>query len=135
MVIIAGYREELDSCFFSYNPGLESRFAWQFQIHEYNAHQLSCIFKKKVQEAKWELDGDVANEAWFETNMDSFKNYGRDVENLFSKCKICHFRRIFGKKENKHCITEEDLKKGFDKFKNFNKHTNKKESTPNFMYT
>lgn len=135
MVIIAGYRQELDSCFFSYNPGLESRFAWQFQIHEYNAHQLSCIFKKKIGDANWEIEENIANEAWFETNMDSFKNYGRDVENLFSKCKICHFRRIFGKKEFRHCISLEDLTKGFDKFKNFNKHSNKKESAPNFMYT
>ena len=136
MVIIAGYREELDSCFFSYNPGLESRFAWQFQIHEYNAEQLSLIFKKKVEDAKWVLEEDVANTDWFEKHKDSFKNYGRDVENLFSKCKICHFRRIFGKKETQHSISHQDLERGFEKYKNFNKHgNNKKESCPNFMYT
>lgn len=135
MVIIAGYRDELDACFFSYNPGLESRFAWQFEIHEYNANQLSLIFKKKVLDAKWELETGIANEKWFEENMDSFKNYGRDIENLFSKCKICHFRRIFGQQETKKRITSEDLKRGFNKFKNFNKPMNKKESSPNFMYT
>ena len=135
MVIIAGYKAELDACFFSYNPGLESRFAWQYQIHEYDASQLSLIFKKKLKDNKWELDKNVANSDWFDKNMESFKNYGRDVENLFSKCKICHFRRIFGKKEKIHMITEEDLTKGFEKFKNFNKHNNKKESKPNFMYS
>lgn len=136
MVIIAGYRKELDSCFFSYNPGLESRFAWQYQIHEYDAKQLSLIFKKKLKDDKWELDKNVANSDWFDKNMESFKNYGRDVENLFSKCKICHFRRVFGRKEKIHMITEEDLTKGFEKFKNFNKYNNnKKESKPNFMYS
>lgn len=136
MVIIAGYREELDSCFFSYNPGLESRFAWQFQIHEYDSEQLSLIFKKKIKDDKWEMEKGIATSDWFETNKDFFKNYGRDIENLFSKCKICHFRRTFGKKEKIHTLTQEDLNKGFEKFKNFNKHTNnKKESAPNFMYS
>ena len=58
------------------------------------------------------------------------------IENLFSKCKICHFRRVFGRKEKIHMITEEDLTKGFEKFQNFNKYNNnKKESKPNFMYS
>lgn len=135
MVIIAGYREELDKCFFSYNPGLESRFAWQFEIHKYNAKQLSMIFSKKVNDGDWYLEENVGNEEWFEENMDSFKSYGRDVENLFSKCKICHFRRVFGRKEMKHELSHEDLSRGFNKFKNLNNGGNKKESTPNFMYT
>jgi len=31
MIIIAGYEEELNSCFFSFNPGLRSRFPWTFK--------------------------------------------------------------------------------------------------------
>ena len=135
MVIIAGYKEELDNCFFSYNPGLASRFAWQFEIKEYDAEQLSKIFRKKVEDAGWILDVGVGNEEWFKNHIDSFKNYGRDVENLFSKCKICHYRRIFGKDIRKHYLTEEDLKNGLNKFKNFNGKKNEKESTPSFMYT
>jgi ATP-dependent 26S proteasome regulatory subunit len=30
MVIIAGYEQELDNCFFNYNQGLNSRFTWRF---------------------------------------------------------------------------------------------------------
>ena len=55
MVIIAGYKEELDKCFFSYNPGLESRFAWQFDLRKYTPLELSLIFKKKVLDADWKL--------------------------------------------------------------------------------
>lgn len=135
MIIIAGYKKELESCFFSYNPGLASRFAWQFEIKEYNAEQLSQIFKKKVEDAGWILDIGVGNEEWFKTHMDFFKNYGRDVENLFSKCKICHYRRIFGKKTGKHRLIYQDLDNGFLKFKNFNGDKNEKESAPSFMYT
>ena len=76
MVIIAGYKEELKKCFFSYNPGLESRFAWEFEIQSYSAKQLCQIFRKKVLDAKWFLDENVGSEEWFEEHIESFKNYG-----------------------------------------------------------
>lgn len=135
MVIIAGYREELNSCFFSYNPGLVSRFAWQFEIEKYSPEQLKLIFHKKVKDAGWYTEENVASIDWFRQNIDSFKNYGRDMENLFSKCKICNFRRLFGKKPNKHILSMKDLEKGYDKFIKYNSSKNKKESPPNFMYS
>jgi hypothetical protein len=137
MVIIAGYKEELDKCFFSYNPGLESRFAWRFEMKAYTPQELAAIFKKKMIEAKWHISENIKLESWFEENKDSFKNYGRDVENLISKCKICHFRRIFGAKENIHTLSAKDLEAGLVKFKQHHLDSNKneKESTPNFMYT
>ena len=137
MVIIAGYKEELKKCFFSYNPGLKSRFAWQFEIKEYSSSQLSKIFEKKVKDARWILEENIDTEKWFEKKMDFFKNYGRDVENFFSKCKICHFRRIFGKRENKHILSRKDLESGFNKFSKHNNSNsaNDSEKQPNFMYT
>jgi len=137
MVIIAGYRDELKKCFFSYNPGLESRFAWQFEIKEYSPTELAKIFEKKIKDARWILEEELDCVEWFEGKMDHFKNYGRDVENFFSKCKICHFRRIFGKRENKHILSKKDLENGFEKFSkhNNNNAANEKEKQPNFMYT
>lgn len=43
MVIIAGYEEELKTCFFSYNKGLESRFTWRFETEYYSAKELMLI--------------------------------------------------------------------------------------------
>ena len=43
-----------------------------------------------------------------------------NIDNLFSKSKICHFRRIFGKKEKNHILTLTDLENGFKKFSNHN---------------
>ena len=134
MVIIAGYKEELDKCFFSYNPGLESRFAWQFDLRKYTPLELSLIFKKKVLDADWKLGKNVGNVEWFEKNKDHFKNYGRDIENLFSKTKICHFRRVFGKFKTRYILINEDLDNGLKKFINHNS-SNDIETKPNFMYT
>jgi SpoVK/Ycf46/Vps4 family AAA+-type ATPase len=135
MVIIAGYKEELDKCFFSYNPGLESRFAWKFEISPYNAEELSQIFKKKIHDASWFLDSNVNLASWIEERIEHFKSYGRDIENLFSKCKICHFRRVFGKKEKTRVMSMEDLENGFKKFTKIANSSNEKEMKPNFMYT
>ena len=135
MVIIAGYRKELNTCFFNYNPGLISRFAWQFEISEYSPLQLHKIFCKKVADAGWRIAENVGGEAWFEENMDYFKNYGRDIEHLLSKCKICYYRRIFGTQNTKKIETV-DLTNGFQKYIQFSgEKNNKKESSPNFMYT
>ena len=40
MVIIAGYKEELEKCFFAYNSGLTSRFTWRFKTDDYNYKEL-----------------------------------------------------------------------------------------------
>ena len=46
--IIAGYKDEIDSCFFSYNSGLERRFPVRFTIEEYKPEELFLIFIKSI---------------------------------------------------------------------------------------
>ena len=116
MVIIAGYEEDLDKCFFSYNQGLNSRFPWRFHTDDYKADELNKIFAKKVKEIGWTLKDDIKN-SWFEDKMDYFKFYGRDIETLLAKTKIAHGRRVFCKDESeKRVITQKDINKGFDMF-------------------
>jgi SpoVK/Ycf46/Vps4 family AAA+-type ATPase len=115
MVIIAGYENELKTCFFSYNQGLESRFTWRFKTDEYKAVDLKNIFMKKVKDISWEVVD--LETSWFEKNIDYFKFYGRDIEVLLSKIKIAHSRRIFGKAEiEKKKINKTDLDNGLKIF-------------------
>lgn len=117
MVIIAGYEKELNKCFFSYNQGLDSRFTWRFKTDDYSADELRQIFIKKVKEMGWKIEEGNVNTEWFEKNKDFFKFYGRDMENLFSKVKIAHSRRVFclpaDKKKN---INDKDLERGLNMF-------------------
>ena len=116
MVIIAGYKEELNDCFFAYNKGLNSRFPWRFETDDYSSKELKDIFTKKVGEMNWKLNLNISEE-WFEDKMPYFKFYGRDMETLLAKTKIAHSRRVFCKKNNeKKIITLEDLNNGFKKF-------------------
>ena len=120
MIIIAGYKDELNNCFFSYNQGLDSRFPWRYETDKYTSEQLTLIMKKKINDIEWKLcdeikDNDLIN--WFEKNYSYFLFYGRDIENLLSKVKIAHSRNVFLKSKNqKKVLTMDDFEKGFNKF-------------------
>jgi hypothetical protein len=124
MVIIAGYENELNECFFNYNQGLQSRFAWRFKTDEYSGKDLHDIFVKKVNDIKWSICDSPSVEninkitpMWFEKNIEHFKYYGRDIECLLAKTKIAHSKRVFCKdKINKKKIILEDLENGMKLF-------------------
>ena len=132
MVIIAGYDKELEETFFRANRGLESRFIWRFKMDPYNHKEMMKIFKKKVFEHEWnfENENDI-NEKWFADKKNEFKNFGRDMELLFSYTKIAHGRRIYGKdKDVRKKLSLADINCGYETFL---KNRQKKEET--FMHT
>jgi SpoVK/Ycf46/Vps4 family AAA+-type ATPase len=119
MVIIAGYENELNKCFFNYNQGLESRFAWRFKTEEYSGKDLYDIFIKKVKEIEWTISETENNitPVWFEKNIEHFKFYGRDIESLLAKTKIAHSKRVFCKEKTfKKKLTLQDLDNGLEMY-------------------
>lgn len=117
MVIIAGYEEELNKCFFNYNKGLDSRFTWRFKTDDYSTSELRQIFEKKVKDSGWTIEENILTDDWFEDKMQYFKFYGRDMETLFCKTKIAHSRRVFCLSDkNKKKISLIDIQNGFEKF-------------------
>ena len=135
MVIIAGYEDQLQECFFEANQGLESRFCWRFYTEKYSEKELMQIFQKKVNDIGWTLSIKHLEDSSFKDNIDIFTSYGRDMELLLSKVKICHGRRVFTMTEDKkRDITSDDIDNGIAMFI---KHKKKKEDLKNFqtMYT
>jgi SpoVK/Ycf46/Vps4 family AAA+-type ATPase len=134
MVIIAGYDEELENTFFKANKGLESRFIWRFKMEHYNHLEMMKIFQKKVLDSEWIFDNnEEITDKWFREKKDKFKNFGRDMELLFTYTKIAHSRRIYGKDAAlRKQITLEDLNAGYEKFIN-NKKDDKNENR--FMHS
>ena len=120
MVIVAGYEEEIQSCFFHLNPGLKSRFQWFYTLNKYNAKELFDIFYHKVYLDKWKIcESDKAKiHTLFDQEHDCFEFQGRDMENVFSKVKLRHSRRIFGTQLEKKLLIYEDIKEGIEMFKN-----------------
>jgi SpoVK/Ycf46/Vps4 family AAA+-type ATPase len=128
MVIIAGYEKELNDCFFSLNDGLNSRFTWRFKLDSYKPGELKSIYEKQVRDFGWTVsasagavhghgNGNALCDEWFAAHMDYFTTYGRDMETLFTKTKIAHSRRVFGRPNSmKTEITMTDLENGFKLF-------------------
>ena len=115
--IIAGYKEEIDSCFFAFNAGLERRFPVRFTIDPYSPEDLFLIFKKKVFDFGWTID-ETIKVGFFIKHHKQFKYYGGDMENLFARCKRAHSRRVFASKDAiKKVLNRTDLLRGFSSFK------------------
>ena len=138
IVIIAGYKKELERSFFSYNPGLKRRFPFVFSIDGYKPEQLKDIFLKKVGESQWSLNTETLDDdklvKFFKDNKDKFPHFGGDMETLFQACKLAHSKRTIGKHPKlKRKLIEKDILDGFDKFKNMRK---KEESgIPEYLIT
>ena len=113
--IIAGYREQLNSCFFNYNQGLRRRFPWTYTIDDYTSNELEMIFKKIVDNNKWKSD---IPQHFFSNNYKLFKHFGGDMEILFQKSKLCHSKRSLNLSPiNKKKIDKKDLMNGLTLFK------------------
>ena len=115
LCIIAGYKDALDTCFFSYNEGLRRRFPFVYTIEKYTAEELCLIFKKMVTDMGWFAD-DVP-EKFFKDNYECFTNAGGDIETLFFMSKIEHSKRSLFETENRKKINLKDLENAFKQFK------------------
>ena len=112
--IIVGYKKALKDSFFAYNSGLERRFPFRYTIDEYNHVDLLNIFKKLLEDYKWELNCEEKKlDGFFEENRKIFEFNGGDLETLIQCSKIAHSRRVFMlDEEEKKKLTIEDLKAG-----------------------
>jgi SpoVK/Ycf46/Vps4 family AAA+-type ATPase len=127
--IVAGYPEEIESCFFAVNPGLKRRFPFRYDIKGYEYDQLAEIFRSKILASGWKID--IEKEQFynfFKENKDSLTYFGGDIDNLIMNCRTCHSKRVFGKEENlRRIIIIDDLECGFQKLHNM-KHTQKEKN-------
>ena len=120
--IIAGYKDDLDKCFFKQNQGLERRFPWRYHIDQYKPNELYDILNLQVSRDKWKLK--VKKEEIIDLltkNKNMFNNNGGDTKNLLDKCKICHAQRVFGSRKAKKNLNLEDIKNGFEIYTKFRK--------------
>jgi SpoVK/Ycf46/Vps4 family AAA+-type ATPase len=111
--IIAGYEEQIETCFFDKNPGLRRRFPWRYSLKRYSSENLSEIFKSQVVSQFWKLAPKCNIEHILKQNHTLFSNNGGDTLNYFTACKMAHGRRMFGKdKKRKKTLSSADLENG-----------------------
>jgi SpoVK/Ycf46/Vps4 family AAA+-type ATPase len=112
MMIVAGYKEEVDQCFFKYNEGLRRRFMWYHTIDPYTPEQLRDIFLSKITLSNWSHDEKVSDEMVdiIKNNPSEFKDNAGSIENFITLIKIKHSSRVLLLPEkDKKVITVLDL--------------------------
>ena len=115
--IIAGYKQELNECFFSQNKGLRRRFPWTFTIESFTKEELAQIFINKVNNTEeYELHNEIDNK-FLESKIkkEYFNGNAGDIDNIISRAKIINSRVNFCKEEN-FILTKEIIDEAFDKF-------------------
>lgn len=131
--IIAGYKNELDNCFFSLNPGLRRRFPWTFTIEKFNTTQLADIFINKIYNSDYELSNDI-DKNYFENmiKIECFNGNGGDIDSILSRAKIIYARINFGKEHN-YELNKEIFDEAFEKY--YETRMPKIDKIPNLMYS
>jgi len=134
MMIVAGYDDELDKCFFSYNPGLKRRFSSYYKIDNYSFKELSNIFRGKIAKSKYNLKiKDEALNRFFKDNYDDFKYFGGDVEKIISEIKYTQSFRTFNENIDSDDIIHKDLEDAYSSFKS-NRKEKEKDLPPPGLY-
>ena len=132
MCIIAGYKDSLNKCFFSYNEGLKRRFPFWYDIKGYDEEELKEIFKRKVLKENWKLKSDIKSDFFKE----KFEFYGGDIETFTFYCKMAYSKRIFNNSQDDNkTLTMEDLDSGYKNFEESKEKLKEGNSPPPFgMY-
>lgn len=109
-MVIAGYKDETNECFFSMNPGLQRRFPWQFTLEKYGASELLDIFLYKLPKFEFEDISLVRN------FIASKPSYGAaDVVSFINKLLLVHCKAVCIEKCHKKNITANTTKKAISK--------------------
>lgn len=111
--IIAGYKDELEKCFFSKNPGLSRRFRFIYNLNGYSSKELYQILLKKIRDINWVINDTVFLENFINNNSYDFNYYGGSIEAFLTHIKIVHSLNLNA--QNKH-ITKEDIINGFESY-------------------
>ncbi len=87
LLIVGGYKEEIEESFLAFNKGLERRFTIKLEITGYNEKELLEILKSFIIQEKWELEENAISEKDIKDNIDRFKYFGGDMRKLFQLAK------------------------------------------------
>lgn len=134
LCIIAGYEEEIETCFFSYNPGLKRRFPWRFDIKQYTSQHLVDIFYKKMADMGKEMRPGALKASDLEKHAGKFENAGGDIVNLVTNCILAqHSNAFMDPKRLASPIRRADVQLGLKRYIQ-RKHQVKDNSPPPGMY-
>lgn len=82
IIILAGYRKQMEDGLFKVQPGLQRRIMWKFDCERYNSIELFEIFKHQLNKKGWKIEDESRVKQLFIDNEDAFPDSGGDTERL-----------------------------------------------------
>ncbi len=132
LLIVAGYKEEIENSFLAYNKGLERRFTVKLEINSYNNEELLEILKSFIIDEEWKFDINAITIKDIDTKL--FKYYGGDMRKLFQLAKenycVRSMKTVMKLNDIDKMLMRDDFLKAIEQFKNANK---KEENTSHHM--
>ncbi len=120
LLIVGGYKEEIENSFLSYNKGLERRFTVKLEINGYDENELYQILMTFISEEKWLIEKDAITIKDIKDNMDKFKYFGGDMRKIFQLSKENYCVRTMKKSSSLNNLemklSRDDFIKGIEQF-------------------
>lgn len=121
LLIVGGYKQEIEKEFLAYNRGLERRFTVKLEISEYSAQELFDILMKFIKEDNWELDNDAITVDDITLHFKHFKYSGGDMRKLLQLAKehysVRHMREsLYLDNTLKNKLSKDDFSKSLEQF-------------------
>ncbi len=125
LLIVGGYKEDIEESFLAYNKGLERRFTVKLEIKGYDEIELLEILKSFIKEEKWELEDNAINVNDIKENKENFKYFGGDMRKLFQLAKENYCVRSMKKSLTLNGLhkklSRDDFKKSMEQMNSNNK--------------
>jgi len=122
LLIVGGYKEEIEKEFLAYNRGLERRFTVKLEIEEYSADEMFNILMKFVKEENWTIENGAITVEDIHSNIKLFKYFGGDMRKLLQLAKeqysVRNMKTSVSLEGSKRILSRDDFTKSINMFKN-----------------
>ncbi len=133
LLIVGGYKEDIENSFLAYNKGLERRFTVKLEINGYSNIELLDILKSFIKSENWTIDNEAINVK--DIDLKIFKYYGGDMRELFQLAKenycVRSMKTVLKLDNIDKKLIRDDFLKAIDTFKEHNK---EEKTSHNMMY-
>ncbi len=124
LLIVGGYKEEIEKNFLACNKGLERRFTIKLEIEGYTEKELFDILMSFINEEKWNLGENAITVKDIKDNLKNFKYFGGDMRKLLQLTKENYCVRSMKTShmlvlslDNDKTLLREDFKLALEHFK------------------
>jgi SpoVK/Ycf46/Vps4 family AAA+-type ATPase len=132
LLIVAGYKEEIENSFLAYNKGLERRFTVKLEINSYNNEELLEILTSFIIDENWKIEANAITIKDIDIKL--FKYFGGDMRKLFQLAKenycVRSMKTVMKLDEIDKILIRDDFLKAIEYYKNNSK---KDENTSHHM--